>query len=51
MNQSLGIERLSVPLLQLLGPLQDKLLHLFILAAERGGEPLLARGKVLLLGV
>ena len=51
MNQSLGIERLSVPLLQLLGPLHDELFHLFILAAERCGKLLLTCGKVLLLGV
>jgi len=40
-----------VPLLQLLGPLRDKLLDLRILAAECGGERLLTGGKVLLLGV
>ena len=50
-NQSLGIECLFVPLLQLLGPLHNKLLHLLILDTECCGKPLLASGKVLLLGV
>ena len=51
MDLGLSIEGLLVPLLQLLGPLHDKLLHLLILAMERCGEPLLVHGKVLLLGV
>ena len=50
MDQVLSIECLLVPLLQLTGPLQDKLPHLFILAAKRGGKLLLARGEVLFLG-
>ena len=48
---SLGIECFLMPLLQLLGLLHDELVHLFILAAEHGGKLLLARGKILLLGV
>ena len=51
MDQGLGIERLPVPLLQLLSPLRDKLLDLLILAIECCGERLLTGGKVLLLGV
>jgi len=50
-NLALGIERLFVPLLQLTGPLQDKLLHLCILAAKHGGKLSLAGSEVLLLGV
>jgi len=50
-NLGLGIECLLVPLLQLTGPLQDKLLHLCILAAKHGGKLLLACSEVLLLGV
>ena len=51
MNQSLSIERLPVPLLQLLGPLRDKFLHLLVLGAEFGVDIRLAFGKILLLGV
>ena len=50
-NQSLGIEWVPVPLLQLLGPLHDELLHLLVLATERCGKLLVTRGEVLLLGV
>ena len=51
MGQSLGIECLFVPLLQLVSPPHDKGLELLILAAERCGKLHLTRGEVLFLGI
>ena len=45
------MERVLVPLLQLLGPLHDELLNLLVLAAECGGKRRLTGDDLLLLRV
>ena len=51
MGQSLGIECLLVPLLQLASQPCDKGLELLILATERCGKLCLTHGEVLFLGI
>jgi hypothetical protein len=51
MIQDQSIECVFMLLLQLLGPLHDKLLNFFVLAAVLGGKRLLKSGEVFFLGV
>ena len=51
MGQSLGIECLLVPLLQLVSPPRDKGLELLILATKHCGKLRLTHGEVLFLGI
>ena len=51
MVQHKSIKRFLVLLLQLLGPLHDKILNLLILAVELGGKRLFPGDKVFLLSI